>query len=78
MRRVSSSESIRIENLRATQKKGLNINAMPYALGAILYKGGVALVGRMCMELPWERFETFKSRKGGAIPAPSEWSSLPG
>jgi len=35
-------------------------------------------VGRMCVEPPWERFETFKSRMGGDIPANSEWISLPG
>jgi len=32
----------------------------------------------MCVEPPWERFETFKSRMGGDIPANSEWISLPG
>ena len=32
----------------------------------------------MCVEPPWERFETFKSRMGGGIPANSEWISLPG
>jgi hypothetical protein len=30
------------------------------------------------VEPPWERFETFKSRMGGDIPANSEWISLPG
>ena len=32
----------------------------------------------MYVEPPWKRFETFKSRMGGDIPAPSELSSLPG
>ena len=32
----------------------------------------------MCVEPPWDRFETFKSRMGGDIPANSEWISLPG
>jgi len=32
----------------------------------------------MYVEPPWERFETFKSRMGGDIPANSEWISLPG
>jgi hypothetical protein len=32
----------------------------------------------MCVEPPWERFEIFKSRMGGDIPANSEWISLPG
>jgi hypothetical protein len=32
----------------------------------------------MSVEPPWKRFETFKSRMGGDIPANSEWISLPG
>jgi len=32
----------------------------------------------MYVEPPWERFETFKSRMGGDIPANIEWISLPG
>jgi hypothetical protein len=41
---------------------------MPYVLCTMLYENGVGSVGRMCVELPWERFEKLKSRKGGDIP----------
>ena len=41
-------------------------------------KCGAVLAGRMYVEPPWKRFETFKGRMGGDIPANSEWISLPG
>jgi hypothetical protein len=67
-----------LEDLKAAQKEGVSIYAMLSALCALLYGNGAGSVGKMYVEPPWERFETFKSRMVGDIPAPSEWSSLPG
>ena len=65
-----------IEDLRAAQKEGLSIYAMHYlsskaettatedALCSMLYEDGAVLVGRMCVEPPWERIELFKGWVG--------------
>jgi hypothetical protein len=67
-----------LEDLKAARKEGVSIYAMRHALCPLVYGNGVASDGKICVELSWERFEIFKSRKGGDIPAPSEWSFLPG
>jgi len=42
-----------LEDLRAAQKDGVSIYAMPYALCAMLYGNGGALVGRMYVNFGW-------------------------
>jgi hypothetical protein len=53
-----------LEDLKAARKEGSGIYAMLYALCSMLYEDGVALVGRMCVEPPWERVEPFKGWVG--------------
>jgi len=38
-----------LEDLKAAQKEGVSIYAMPYALCAMLYANGVESVGKMCV-----------------------------
>ena len=44
----------------ATNDSRRLIYALLYALCSMLYEDGAALVGRMCVEPPWERVEPFK------------------
>ena len=67
-----------LEDLKAAQKAGVSIYAMRHALCSMLYGSGEESDGKTCVEPPWKRIEPFKGWVGGDIPAPSEWSSLPG
>ena len=53
-----------LEDLKAAQEEGLSIYAMLYALCSMLYGNGAALVGRICVEPPWEKVEPFKGWVG--------------
>ena len=71
-----------LEDLKSARKEGSGIYAMLSALPvprsparrdaggcSLLYEDGVALVGRMCAEPPWERVEPFKGWVGATSPA---------
>jgi hypothetical protein len=70
-----------LEDLKAAQKDLLQAKDLN-ELKAVFKKwrriGWKNVCGASMGKVRWERFETFKSRMGGDIPANSEWSSLPG
>jgi hypothetical protein len=64
-----------LEDLKAAQKEGVGIYAMRYALCCMKMAQDRL---EKCVWSPMGKGRAIQRLGGGDIPAPSEWSSLPG